>query len=280
MYTTLIEPEQLAELIEAQAVEVLDCRFRLEDPEAGEQLYMQAHIPRARYAHLNRDLSGPIIPGSTGRHPLPDPQAFAEVVSHWGISNTAQVVAYDDAGGTIAARCWWMFRWVGHSAIAVLNGGWPAWLANNLPQSTTAIKPSQTRFHVHPNPALLASATDVLANLQPSSAATLIDVRAQERYLGIVEPLDTRGGHIPGARNLPYGQNLDSQGRFHTPEVLQELYTPHTDAAIVYCGSGVTAAHTVLAHAHAGLPLPRLYAGSWSEWITDSNRPIAQGKGA
>lgn len=280
MYTTLIEPTRLEELVGTQAVAVIDCRFRLDDAELGQDLYTHSHIPLARYAHLNLDLSSPVIPGKTGRHPLPSPEMFGRTLSNWGISNDQQVVVYDDAGGAMAARCWWMLKWVGHVAVALLNGGWQAWLNGGHPVTSEQRSLERTDYRIAPNQDMVATADDIRSTLESPESRLIIDVRANERYLGIVEPIDTRAGHIPGAVNLPYSESLDGQTRFLSPEILNQKFSVHSAPAIpaiTYCGSGVTAAHTILAHAYAGLPLPRLYAGSWSEWITDPDRPIDSG---
>jgi thiosulfate/3-mercaptopyruvate sulfurtransferase len=278
IYTTLIETDELLPHLDDATWAIVDCRFSLQDTEQGRRAYRQAHIPGAVYAHLDEDLSGPLIPGKTSRHPLPDVAVFARTLSGWGIGPDTQVVAYDDMGGAIAARLWWMLRWLGHDAVAVLNGGWPAWLAAGLPQRSGVEKRPPAVFVPHPRPDLLVTADEVMENLVRPTF-TLIDSRAPERYRGETEPLDPVAGHIPRAINLPYADNVDQDKRFLAADELRRRFESilgdqGSQSVAFYCGSGVTAAHNILAMAHAGLGLPRLYAGSWSEWITDPARPV------
>lgn len=270
-YTTLIPAAGLNQHLDEPDWAIIDCRFALADTEQGRQAYHESHIPGAQYAHLDEDLSSPIIPGQTGRHPLPDVATLAAKLSAWGIDSTVQVVAYDDAGGAIAARLWWLLRWLGHDAVAVLDGGWPAWLAAGYStQREVGSRPART-FTPHPRPELVASTAGVLS-LRHNPACRLLDARSADRYRGENETIDPVAGHIPGAISAPFAQNLGPDGRFLAPEVLrnrfEELLAGIPPAqAITYCGSGVTAAHNLLAMAHAGLDGARLYAGSWSEWI-------------
>jgi thiosulfate/3-mercaptopyruvate sulfurtransferase len=280
-YTTLISSEALLPHLDEQGWAIVDCRFSLQDPERGRHAYRQAHLPGAVYAHLDEDLCGPIVPGITGRHPLPSVAQFARTLSRWGITTGVQVVAYDDAGGTMAARLWWMLQWMGHEAVAVLDGGWPHWKQDGHPTRSDAETRMPAVFVPHPRPELIVTADEV-ETLRQHPEHRLLDARGVERYRGVHEPIDPVAGHIPGALSAPYLDNLDADGRFQSPEALRTHYAPliediPTDHLSCYCGSGVTAAHTVLAFAHAGLGLPRLYVGSWSEWITDPERPIAQG---
>lgn len=280
-YTTLISTQDLAARLEAPDWRLLDCRFNLADTAQGEQAYAEGHIPGALYAHLDRDLSGPIVPGETGRHPLPDPEAFAARLSAWGIDERVQVVAYDDSGGMFAARLWWMLRWLGHDSVAVLDGGWRHWLATGLAQSTEQALPVARRFSARPRERLQVDADAVLERLD-NPALHLFDVRGADRFRGENETLDPVAGHIPGAVSVPFMGNLASDGRFLSQHALRERYQPllagaSADESIVYCGSGVTAAHTILAMQHAGLGEGRLNAGSWSHWITDPSRPVATG---
>lgn len=261
----------------------MDCRASLQNPAAGRDLYAQQHLPGARFADLLDDLSGPIRPGLTGRHPLPPVDSFVAKLRAWGIGNASQVVAYDDAGGAFAARLWWMLRWLGHDAVAVLDGGFPAWLAEGRPVTAELPLVSPGDFTPRPRPELLVSAAQLSASVSSSGAGKLFDARAPERYRGDVEPIDPVAGHIPGAENLPFAENL-RDGRFKSSAELrtrlaEALGATQPEDAVVYCGSGVTACHDVLAFAQAGLPLPKLYAGSWSEWITDPVRPTARGDG-
>ncbi|GIV61135.1 MAG: putative 3-mercaptopyruvate sulfurtransferase [Rhodothermaceae bacterium] len=259
---------------------MVDCRFSLQDPERGRRAYREAHIPGAVYAHLDDDLSGPVVPGRTGRHPWPDPDALAATLSAFGIDETVQVVAYDDAGGAIAARLWGLLTWLGHDAVAVLDGGWPAWQRAGYPVRGGEERRPPRRFVPRPRPGLLVTAGDV-ERVRQDPAWRLLDARAPERFRGEHEPIDPVAGHIPGAVSAPFAGNLDDGGRFLPPETLRARYATllgevPPERVVCYCGSGVTANHVRLAMAHAGLGLPRLYPGSWSEWITDPARPVAR----
>jgi thiosulfate/3-mercaptopyruvate sulfurtransferase len=281
MYTTLISPQELAANLNNSNWAVVDCRFALTDTEQGRREYQQSHIIGAVYAHLDEDLSGPIIPGQTGRHPLPAIETFAQMLAKWGIDNHTQVVAYDSAGGAMASRLWWMLRWLGHRAVAVLDGGWPAWQRKGLPTRSGDETRGPKTFTPHPRPELLAQADDVL-RLCTNPAYRLFDARSADRYRGENETLDPVAGHIPGALSLPYGGNLDKDGSFLPAGQLKARFKAHfgdipAERTIFYCGSGVTAAHNALAVAHAGLGEAKLYAGSWSEWITDPSRPVETG---
>jgi thiosulfate/3-mercaptopyruvate sulfurtransferase len=282
VYQTLINAAELVQKLAAPDWAIIDCRFSLDAPERGHQDYLQAHIPGAIYAHLNEDLSGDIVPGKTGRHPLPAPETFARVVSNWGIDAQVQVVAYDANGGSMAAaRLWWMLRWMGHEAVAVLDGGWQHWQQAGYPVATGMERRAARPFTPQVRSEFVVTADDVLARLHDPNFC-LVDVRSRERYRGEQEPIDPVAGHIPGAINAPFAETLDAAGSFLPPEALRTYFqrllrnTP-PERAIFSCGSGVTSAHTLLALAHAGLGDGRLYAGSWSEWITDPNRPIAKG---
>lgn len=260
---------------------IVDCRFSLADTERGRRAYREAHIPGAVYAHLDDDLSGPIVPGTTGRHPLPGVNRFAQTASEWGIAEGVQVVAYDDFGGGIAARLWWMLRWLGHEAVAVLDGGWPAWQRDGLPvRDGDEARPSRT-FVPRPHPEWIVNAEEVNA-LRTDPSCRLVDARTAERYRGEHEPIDPVAGRIPGALSAPFAGNLDADGFFLPPDALRSRFEPllgsiPPEHAICYCGSGVTAAHNLLALMHAGLGTALLYPGSWSHWITDPNRPVATG---
>jgi len=279
-YTTLISTQELAAHLEDPNWAVVDCRFALADIEKGRQEYQHSHIAGAVYAHLDDDLSGPIIPGKTSRHPLPEIETFVQTLSNWGIDNKTQVVAYDALGGAFAARLWWMLCWLGHEAVAVLDGGWPRWQKEGHPvRSGTETRQPQT-FTPRPRPELLVEAADVLA-LRTDPNYHLFDSRSADRYRGENETIDPVAGHIPGAVCLPYASNLGSDGSFLPPEALRARFQEQLgdipcERAVFYCGSGVTAAHNILAMAHAGLGEARLYAGSWSEWITDPERPVAR----
>lgn len=271
LHTTLIGAPLLAAHLNRSNWVVVDCRFELSDTEAGRRAYAVSRIPGARYAHLDEDLSNAVIPGKTGRHPLPDAQKLAARLGQWGIDASTQVVAYDAQSGATAARLWWLLRWLGHEAVAVLDGGWDAWSAGGYSiESGPAATPLPRVFTPRLRPELAADAAAVEA-LRQDPAFALVDVRAPERYRGEVEPIDPVAGHIEGAINLPFADNLQ-QGRFRPAEALREHYeqaTAHKPAqrVVFYCGSGVTACHGILAYAHAGLGDALLYPGSWSEWI-------------
>ena len=284
-FRTLISCAQLEDALAASDsaasnLRIVDCRFDLGDIEAGRSAYANSHIPGAVYAHLDDDMSGPIVPGRTGRHPLPDAADFARTLSRLGISNQSQVALYDDSGGSMAARMWWMLRWIGHQAVAVLDGGWSAWTAAGLPTSSGVETPQPASFTASPRPELVVDATEMLAKTA-SGGALVIDARGADRFRGENETHDPIGGHIPGASNLPHTGNLRA-GHFRDPAELAARFSelmgnrPPSEV-IFYCGSGVSACHNALALEHAGIGEARLYPGSWSDWITDPSRPTAQG---
>lgn len=274
-FTTVIDAETLAAHLGELNWRVIDCRFDLMDTVAGERRYREAHIPGAIYVHLDRDLSGPKdATGLGGRHPLPTPAELTRLFGRLGIDGRTQVVAYDDQSGHYAARLWWMLGMMGHRAAAVLDGGWPAWLAAGLPTQTGEGEPPEPRLFVG------APRMDRLATGDEAAGAPLlVDARAPERFRGEVEPLDAVAGHIPGATNRPYTTNWTGDGRWRSQEALLADFldllgdTP-AEEAVFYCGSGVSACVNLLAMARAGLPEGRLYVGSWSEW-SRSGRPIA-----
>ncbi len=276
VYKTLISTSNLNEHLNDPNWVIVDCRFSLADTELGRRSYAESHIPGAVYAHLDDDLSGPIIPGQTGRHPLPKPDAFAKTLSDWGVDEAVQVVAYDNFGGAIAARLWWMLRWLGHDAVAVLDGGWPVWATEDRPKTDEASSAIPRNFIPQVRHDLVALVEEV-----PMSSC-ILDARSADRYRGENETIDPIGGHIPRALSAPFTENLDETGRFRSPETLKARFKAilgerSPAETVIYCGSGVTANHNLLAMAHAGLDGGRLYPGSWSEWITDANRPVAIG---
>ncbi len=276
-FTTLISTAALALHLEDPAYVVVDCRFRLDETGWGGAQYRAHHIPRAVYAHLDRDLSGPKT-GTNGRHPLPRLDALAATFGRMGIADGTQVVAYDQDSGMYASRLWWMLRWLGHDAVAVLDGGFARWIGEGRPTASGVEPPRHAEFVPHVRPEMLVDVAAVEA-FSRSRTATLVDARAPERYRGATEPLDRVAGHIPGAVNRFYQHNLDERGGFRTPEELRAAFRGVTggaapDRIVCYCGSGVTACHNLLALEHAGLPGARLYAGSWSEWSTDPARPV------
>ncbi|HEY1873659.1 MAG TPA: sulfurtransferase [Steroidobacteraceae bacterium] len=285
MPTTLIEPAELARHLDDPAWAIVDCRFDLARPDWGAHAFAASHIPHALYAHLDGDLSGPRSARS-GRHPLPQVEALAATFGRWGIDEHVQVIAYDQGSGALAARLWWLLRWLGHTQVAVLNGGLAAWERAGLPFSTVSEPRAQRHFTARPEPRLLATSGEV-ATAVSSDALThgqqlLVDARSVDRFAGENEAIDPVAGHIPGARNHPFAGNLDAQGRFLEAGQLRSSWGNTLRGAsprqlIAMCGSGVTACHNLLALEVAGLPGARLYAGSWSEWITDPAHPVARG---
>jgi thiosulfate/3-mercaptopyruvate sulfurtransferase len=272
-YTTLISPAELLPHLNDRKWLVVDCRFSLADPSIRQSHYLLSHIAGAVYAHVNEDLSGPILPGKTGRHPLPTVERAAETFSRLGIRAGVQVVAYDDMGGALgAARLWWMLRWLGHEAVAVLDGGWQRWVKKDRPvKEGLETRPAQN-FLARPHPEMIAERAEVEA-ICFDPAYRLLDARSAERYRGENETIDPVAGHIPGALSAPYANNLTPEGNFCPVGELRARYQAilggiPAENAIIYCGSGVSAAHDILAMVHAGLNQPRLYPGSWSEWIT------------
>jgi len=256
----------------------VDCRFDLADTEAGHRDYRAGHVPGARYAHLDRDLSAPPVPGQTGRHPLPDPEDFAATLRRWGVDRDTLVIAYDDGRGPFASRLWWMLHWVGHSRQSVLDGGFAQWTRLGRPITAPVPAPTPGNFQADVKGELVVTADEVMA-ARGQDALTMVDCRAAVRYAGHADPMDQPSGHIPGAVSHPHSDTLDAQGLFLSPTVLKAQLEPTWDArasagVATYCGSGVSACHTLLAFVYAGLGFPRNYIGSWSDWITDPARPI------
>jgi thiosulfate/3-mercaptopyruvate sulfurtransferase len=281
MFKTLVDTVTLATHLDDPHWVVVDCRFILTDPGAGRRSYAVGHIPGARYAHLDDDLSAPIT-ATTGRHPLPDPVTLAGKLGAWGIGNDTQVVVYDDSFGSIAARLWWLLRWLGHEPVALLDGGIPKWKREGRAITDQPAAITAKKFVPQVNDSLRVEATEV-ERIRTHSGSRLIDVRAEERFSGERETLDAVAGHIPGARNVPFDDNLDNPGTYLAPEALRTLYgevlgNVAPADTVVMCGSGVTACHTLLALEHAGLHGAKLYPGSWSEWIRDPARPVATGE--
>lgn len=265
----LISPEELR--ADASAV-VFDCRFSLMDSEQGRREYEAAHIPGARFADLEKDLSAPRR-SSGGRHPLPDRAELAERFQAFGVTNGSRVVCYDQNNGAVAARLWWLTRWLGHAKVSVLDGGLDAWLANGFRTDSESVSPILGDFTLG-EPLTKLCTADGLADAD----VNLLDARDTARFRGEVEPMDAVAGHIPGAISAPFTDNLDN-GRFKSPDALRAGFAelninPEIDT-VCYCGSGVTANHTILALLLAGFREPVLYAGSWSDWITDPKRPVA-----
>ena len=276
----LIEPNVLARQLNNHRAVIVDCRFDLIDPGAGRTAYRHGHIPGARYAHLDNDLAR--VPGpADGRHPLPRAQDFADTLRSWGISKSCSVIVYDDVSGAIAARLWWMMRWVGHESVYVLNGGFQGWKDAGLPLEYSEPRVHEGRFVVDEVRHDWIVPTERIPS-ELANGAVLVDARSRGRYQGIAEPIDPVAGHVPGAVNFPFSDVLQGNGRLRPAKELHENLRHLVDGPrglIAMCGSGVTACHLLLATSTAGLGDGRVYVGSWSEWIRDPERPIATGAG-
>ena len=274
----LITTKQLAKRLHGPDLLILDCRFALEDPTYGEGSYQQGHIPGAHFADLETDLSDTVVAGVTGRHPLPDPQRLLARLQQWGLEEHSDVVLYDDGPGAFAARAWWLLVWLGkRDGIYLLDGGLKAWREAGLPLDDAIPTNEPGSFSGMPDSSMTVDATWLQDRLE-STTLTMLDARALPRFLGEVEPIDPVAGHIPGAICAPFTENLDHTGRFLSPEQLRQRFallfgSRSPEAAVAYCGSGVTACHNLFALCLAGYPLAKLYPGSWSEWITDPTRP-------
>jgi thiosulfate/3-mercaptopyruvate sulfurtransferase len=281
-YKYLVSVDELIARLSEPTWKTVDCRFDLMHPEKGYGEYQRDHIPGAQYAHLDKDLAGPVS-GSTGRHPLPSVEVFSRTLSAWGIDNNSQVIVYDHASGATAARLWWMLRWVGHERVAILDGGYAAWQNAGQPVSDQEELVARGRFRPLPDSRTIASTEEIQALLGAGEALTIVDARDRQRFAGKSEPIDSVAGHVPGAMNFPYFESLNADGRWKSPEELKAAWTRLLGQAghapwITMCGSGVTACHLVLSARLAGLPEPRLYIGSWSEWIRDPARPVTRDK--
>lgn len=278
----LLTPAQLHARQELRNLVILDCRFALDDPSYGRRSYNEAHISGAQFADLAADLSAPVVKGLTGRHPLPEPSQLLEQLRAWGISAHSDIVLYDDGPGAFAARAWWLLAWLGkREGVFLLDGGLNAWRAAGLPLSSNSVTATAGNFAGEADPQLLLSAAQLQQRLSDPQL-TLLDARALPRFRGEVEPLDPVAGHIPGAHCAVFTDNLAANGCFLPAAQLQQRFAALLDqrpaaTLVAYCGSGVTACHNLFALCLAGYPLAPLYAGSWSEWITDPQRPIALG---
>jgi len=282
MHTTIIDVATLAAHLQDPSWLPIDCRFDLANPSAGERAFAEGHIPGSMYAHLDRDLASPITP-MTGRHPLPDPQTFAELLGRWGVTPETQVIAYDGDNGMYASRLWWMLRWVGHPRVAVLDGGFRAWSDAGLPATQELVTRSPTRFVARPDHSMWVDAAFV-DRVRSAREWRILDARAPERFRGEVEPIDRIAGHVPGARNHPFAKNMGSSGRLAPADELHRAFEASQagvadDHTIAMCGSGVTACHLLLGLEIAGKRGAKLYPGSWSEWIRDAAHPVAKNEG-
>lgn len=275
----LVSAEELSRHLDSPDWIIVDCRFNLARPDAGEAAYGAGHIPGAWYAHLDRDLASPRTAGS-GRHPLPRPEDLVKLFSRWGVRKGARVVAYDDAGGAIAARLWWLLRWMGHAEASLLDGGLPAWQSAGFPLSVDLPAGRPAAFVGSPGQMKTIGVSDLERSLA-DPRLLLLDARAAARFRGDEEPIDPVAGHVPGAVNAPFQDSLARDGRFRDAPALRAGFTAAVGErdigdVVFMCGSGVTACHGIFALELAGLPGARLYAGSWSEWIRSADRPIAR----
>lgn len=276
----LVDVELLANHLDDAGWIVFDCRHDLAAPAAGEAEYRVGHIPGARFAALERDLSGPKV-GESGRHPLPTPEHLVAFLSDAGVHDHTTIVAYDAGNGLYASRLWWLARWIGHERVAVLDGGLAAWIAAGLPVTDAIPKPAPGNVRIAPSVVAHVDTADLVANLS-TGEYLVVDARAPERFRGDVEPLDPVAGHIPGAVNRPMAASLESDGRFRPAAALREgfeqlLGVRPPESLVHSCGSGVTACHNLLAMEVAGLPGSALYPGSWSAWSANPERPVATG---
>jgi thiosulfate/3-mercaptopyruvate sulfurtransferase len=280
MFNTLISPTILADHLNDPKWVLIDCRFDLADKEWGAEEYEVLHIPGAVFADLEKDICGPVMPTS-GRHPLPEPKEFIAAMQRLGVNNDSQVVVYDTTGGGMACRLWWQLKFYGHHNVALLNGGLPKWLTEGR-DTTDGVESNPTGdFTGTPDNKMMVTTDEVKAMLG-SSLHLIIDARAPERFRGEVEPIDAVAGRIPGAVNRFYNDNLDKTGQFLPADNLKEAFETllsdlKSQDAVAYCGSGTTGCHNLVAMAYAGLPMPRLYVGSWSEWIRDESNPVGRG---
>ncbi len=282
MAEILITPQALSERLDDPAWRVVDCRFDLLQPQQGRADYLAGHIPGAVYADLDRALAAPVTPES-GRHPLPDPADFTALLGRFGITRETTVVAYDQAGGGIAARLWWLLGWVGHPDARLLDGGFAAWQRAALPVTRALPEITPARYEASPDPGRVLSTAEVAARLERGELL-LVDAREAERFRGEREPIDTVAGHVPGAVNFPFKQSLNPDGTWKSPAELRRAWEPVLGGGrdrdwTTMCGSGVTACHLAVSAALAGFAPPKLYAGSFSEWIRDPARPVAGGAG-
>ena len=277
IHTTLASSDDLLRHLDDPDWILFDCRFDLKEPAAGHALYLRGHIPGARYADLDKDLSSAVTPTS-GRHPLPHTDELINKLRDWGVNQTSQVIVYDDVSGFIAGRMWWLLRYLGHTAVAVLDGGFEKWHREGLPLEAGEIAAAtKGNFVGAANDAMWVK-TESLERLLRDGDTAVIDARAPKRYSGEEESVDSEGGHIPGSINQPLQNNLDEHGCFRPADELREIYAKlHKPRTIHSCGSGVTACHNLLAMEIAGFPGLQLYVGSWSEWIRSPQRPRATG---
>lgn len=277
-FTSIISAENTFQNLANPNWRVFDCRFDLQDENAGLTKYKLRHIPGAIYADLNKDLSAPVSDNS-GRHPLPDIQDITHKFGLWGVTPETQVVVYDDVYGSYAARLWWMLRWLGHKNVALLNGGLTEWERLQLPVTKDITEPQVTTFTGKPDMSMIAEVSLIEQSLSSPNIA-LIDVRDPDRYQGLREPIDKIAGHVPGAINIPWKTNLDENGLYLEkarllPHYSETIHETDSNALVFMCGSGVTACHSLVALEILGFRGAKLYPGSWSEWIQNPGHPVA-----
>lgn len=277
----LIAPDTLAPRLGEPGLRIVDCRFSLLDPEAGRRAYEAGHIPGSVYADMDRDLAGPVVPES-GRHPLPEPSVLCETFSRMGIDSDTTVVAYDDNSGGVAARAWWLLRWMGHENAMLLDGGMQAWRQQALPVEAGNISVVRKQFAGTPRQDLVLETSQIASGGVSGAPYALVDARSEVRFRGDEEPIDRVAGHVPGAVNLPFEANVDENGRWRAAGDVEErleaiLGDDRSRPWAAMCGSGVTACHLVLAALMCGYREPRVYVGSWSEWIRNPDRAVATG---
>jgi len=274
----LMDVHTLSDKLGKPNLRIVDCRFNLQQPKEGRFHYLQGHLPGAVYANLDNDLSAP-VGVTTGRHPLPRVETLCEKLGDWGVDNDTCLLAYDRQNGAIAARLWWMLRWLGHQKVFLLNGGFNAWEQHGYPVESGVVSYRKRKFAATPKPAMVVTTAEIVAALQRDTMPLLVDAREAERFAGISEPIDAVAGHIPGAVNFPLENSLDSNGCWLTSKELHGRWRPIIGRRpkygwIAMCGSGVTACHLAFSAQHAGFAAPRVYIGSWSEWIRDMAPPV------
>ncbi len=279
--SSLIRITELGELLGRADLRVVDCRFDLANPDAGRETWLDSHIPGAVFADLNNDLAAPVTE-DTGRHPLPVITDIEEVFGRLGIDQDTTVVVYDAGNGAMAARCWWLLKWLGHDSVRLLDGGFEAWMASGAATESGEVQAPPAAFTASVQPGLVVTTAELVEQFDEIEALRLVDARDAVRFRGDVEPIDPVAGHVPGAMNLPLTESIGADGLWRSRDELETVWRHvlgegRDQPWIAMCGSGVTACHIALSAVEAGYRMPRLYAGSWSEWIRDPDRPVGVG---